>query len=53
MRDVYYGIGSGIPVFDLPTNLAIIAAEFVSVTLTDADHGHLPSAHILEVYESR
>src|SRR5213596_2805718 len=28
MRDVYYGSGSGIPAFDLPTNLAIIAAEF-------------------------
>src|SRR5207244_13094288 len=27
MRDVYYGSGSGIPVFDLPTNLAIVAAE--------------------------
>ena len=29
MRDVYYGSGSGIPVFDLPTNLLIIVAEFV------------------------
>ena len=28
MRDVYYGSGSGIPAFDLPTNLGIIAAEF-------------------------
>jgi ABC-2 type transport system permease protein len=28
MRDVYYGSGSGIAVFDLPTNLGIIAAEF-------------------------
>jgi ABC-2 type transport system permease protein len=29
MRDVYYGPGSGIPVFDAPTNLAIIAGEFL------------------------
>jgi ABC-2 type transport system permease protein len=28
MRDVYYGSGSGVPIFDLPTNLAIIGAEF-------------------------
>ena len=28
MRDVYYGSGAGIAVFDLPTNLTIIAAEF-------------------------
>src|ERR671936_113670 len=29
MRDVYYGPGSGIPVFDAATNLAIIAGEFL------------------------
>ena len=29
MRDIYYGSGSGVPIFDLPTNLAIIGAEFV------------------------
>ena len=29
MRDVFYGQGSGIAVFDLPTNLLIIAVEFV------------------------
>ena len=29
MRDVYYGSGSGVPVFDLPTNLLVIGAEFV------------------------
>jgi ABC-2 type transport system permease protein len=28
MRDIYYGSGSGVPIFDLPTNLAIIGAEF-------------------------
>jgi len=28
IRDVYYGSGSGVPIFDLPTNLAIIGAEF-------------------------
>src|SRR6267142_4873056 len=28
MRDIYYGTGSGVPIFDLPTNLAIIGAEF-------------------------
>lgn len=28
MRDVYYGSGSVVPIFDLPTNLAIIGAEF-------------------------
>ena len=29
LRDVYYGSGSGVPLLDLPTNLAIIGAEFV------------------------
>ncbi len=29
MRDVYYAGGPDIPILDLPTNLAIIAAEFV------------------------
>ena len=28
MRDIYYGSGSGVPILDLPTNLAIIGAEF-------------------------
>jgi len=28
-RNVYYGGGSEVPIFDLPTNLAIIGAEFV------------------------
>ncbi|HUG05940.1 MAG TPA: ABC transporter permease [Candidatus Limnocylindria bacterium] len=30
IRDVYYGSGSGVPIFDLPTNLAIIGATFVA-----------------------
>jgi ABC-2 type transport system permease protein len=29
LRDVYYGSGSGVPLLDLPTNLAIIGAQFV------------------------
>jgi ABC-2 type transport system permease protein len=29
MRDVYYGGGSGVPIFDLPTNLAVIGVEFL------------------------
>jgi ABC-2 type transport system permease protein len=28
MRNIYYGSGSGVPILDLPTNLAIIGAEF-------------------------
>jgi hypothetical protein len=29
MRDVYYAGGESVAIFDLPTNLAIIGAEFV------------------------
>lgn len=30
MRDVYYAGGPDVPIFDLPTNLAVIAVEFVA-----------------------
>jgi ABC-2 type transport system permease protein len=29
MRDVYYGSGSTVPIFELPTNLAIMGVEFL------------------------
>ncbi len=29
MRDVYYAGGPSVPIFDLPTNLAIIGVEFL------------------------
>src|SRR6267142_4294569 len=29
MRDVYYGSGSSVPIFELPTNLAIMGVEFL------------------------
>jgi ABC-2 type transport system permease protein len=29
MRDVYYGSGSGVPLLDLPTNLAVMGVEFL------------------------